>query len=83
MGFIVKLCYNIYYSLSSTLIKLKRVHTLLPQPVGLDTVEEVVHSSSKVLTSLISLFLNDIESTFLSAETYWLQEVVGMYRSDN
>lgn len=58
MGVIGKLCYSVHRSRPSGTLKIQRVHIPLSQPLGIDTVEEVVQSSSKVLTSFISPFLD-------------------------
>lgn len=60
-----RLFYCIYHSCPSSVIKTQRVRIILSQPLGVDTVEKVVQSSSKVLTSLTSLLLDDIDPTSL------------------
>ena len=48
------------------MIKIQTIHIPLSQTRGIDTVEEVAQCPSKVLTSLTSPLLGDIDPTSLS-----------------
>lgn len=74
MGVTGKLCYNVHRSQPSGTLKIQRVHIPFSQPLGTDTVEEVVQRSSKVLTSFISPFLDPSSLSYrlVSNLDYWV-----------